>query len=80
MDPFSGSGTTHAACIETGRAFTGAGMLYDDIRERRIAAASAADICVLPGVSDESVAVWQAEAHRVEYRPSEGQLDLLDAA
>lgn len=30
IDPFSGSGTTHAVCIRTGRAFCGADLFYED--------------------------------------------------
>lgn len=80
IDPFSGSGTTHAVCIETGRRFTGCDLHYEDLRARRLAKAGLADVCPLPGVSDESVAVWQAEAVRVDHDPEDRQLDLLSAA
>lgn len=79
VDPFSGSGTTHVACVETGRRFSGCDLVYDDIRTRRLAKAGLADVCPLPGVSDESVAVWQAEAVRREHEPDAKQLDLLTA-
>lgn len=79
-DPFSGSGTTHAMCIETGRRFTGCDLMYSDIRERRLAKAGLVDTCPLPGVTDESIAVWQAEAVRIDHDPDPRQLDLLSAA
>lgn len=78
VDPFSGSGTTHAVCIETGRRFTGCDLMYADLREVRLAKAGLAEVCRLPGVTDESIAVWQAEAIRRDHEP--GQLDLLDVA
>ena len=80
VDPFSGSGTTHAVCVQTGRRFSGCDLHYDDIRTRRLAKAGLADVCPLPGVTDESIAVWQAEAVRVDHHPDGRQLDLLDAA
>lgn len=78
VDPFSGSGTTHAVCVETGRRFTGCDLHYDDVRAARLAKAGLANVCPLPGVTDESVAVWQAEAVRVDHDPE--QLDLLASA
>lgn len=66
-DPFSGSGSTQIAAIETGRAFVGADLFYDDLRRRRLAATTADVVTPLPGVSDASVAVWQAEAKRVDW-------------
>lgn len=65
-DPFSGSGTTHVAAVETGRAFVGADLFYQDLRAKRLAEAVPDFACELPGVTDESVAVWEAEAVRVE--------------
>lgn len=79
LDCFSGSGTTHKVCIETGRSFVGADLHYEDIRATRLAKAGLASFCTLPGVTDQSVAVWQAEARKVEYHAGD-QLDLLDAA
>lgn len=78
VDPFSGSGTTAAVAIATGRRFSGCDLMYGDIRAARLARAGLADFCPLPGVSDESVAVWQAEAIRVDHEPR--QLDLLKVA
>jgi len=69
-DPFSGSGSTAVAAVETGRHFVGADLFYEDLRSRRIAAATADTFTPLPGISDESVAVWQAEARRVEKAPT----------
>lgn len=80
IDPFSGSGTTHAVCVQTGRSFSGCDLHYEDMRTRRLAKAGLADVCPLPGVTDDSVAVWQAEAVRVEHRAGDMQLNLLDAA
>jgi DNA modification methylase len=65
-DPFSGSGTTQVAAIETGRAFVGADLFYADLRSRRVAAARPDVVTPLPGVTDDSLAVWQAEARRVD--------------
>lgn len=38
-DPFSGSGSTAVAAIETARDFVGADLFYEDLRSKRIAAA-----------------------------------------
>lgn len=61
VDVFAGSGTTAAACIETGRAFSGCDLSYEDLRSARLAKVAPDLVCVLPGISDASVAVWQAE-------------------
>ncbi len=65
-DPFSGSGTTNFAAIESGRAFVGADLFYHDLRAERLAHAIPDLVCNLPGVTDESIAVWQAEARKVQ--------------
>lgn len=65
-DPFSGSGTTNLASIESGRAFVGADLFYEDDRAARLAHAIPDLVCPLPGVTDESIAVWQAEARKVQ--------------
>jgi DNA modification methylase len=65
-DVFSGSGTTQKAALETGRAFVGADLFYENLRAARLAQAVPDLICHLPGVSDESIAVWQAETVTVE--------------
>lgn len=65
-DPFSGSGTTQVGCVETGRGFIGADLFYEDTRRARLAAAAPDLVSMLPGVTEESVAVWRAEARRVE--------------
>jgi len=62
LDSFSGSGTTQAACIQTGRAFTGADLYYEDIRNQRLAKISPDLVSALPGITDESLAVWNAQA------------------
>jgi DNA modification methylase len=64
LDPFSGSGTTHVAAIETGRAFSGCDLFYEDMRRERLAKAFPDLVSHLPGVSDEAVAIWNAEAKR----------------
>jgi DNA modification methylase len=66
LDAFSGSGTTHAAAIQTGRAFVGADLFYEDVRTKRLANIQPDSVSMLPGVSDESVAVWQADVQRVD--------------
>lgn len=76
VDPFSGSGTTHVACRENGRSFTGCDLFYEDIRAKRLAAVSMNAVTPLPGVTDESLAVWQADARRIDYDPT-GQLKLV---
>lgn len=66
IDAFSGSGTTQAVCKRTGRAFCGADLFYEDIRAKRMACVMPDLVSALPGVSDASIAVWQAEARRVD--------------
>ncbi|QAY80339.1 site-specific DNA-methyltransferase [Sphingosinicella sp. BN140058] len=79
IDPFSGSGTTHATCVETARRFSGCDLFYGDLRAKRLAATKLAAVCPLPGVTPESIAVWQAETVRVDHDPSL-QLDFLAVA
>lgn len=67
-DVFMGSGSTAVAAIETGRHFTGADLGYGELRSKRIAAAQLDRVTPLTGVTEESLAVWQAEAHRVDKR------------
>lgn len=77
IDPFSGSGTTHAECVRTGRAFSGADLFYEDVRRERLAKVSPDLISMLPGVSDESMAVWNAQAEAVHVPASQNlQLEL----
>lgn len=80
-DPFSGTGTTAAACAEAGRAFVGADLFYDDVRRKRLAAVTPDTVTWLPGVSAENLAVWQAEARRRDVPASpisrEAELQLL---
>ncbi len=63
-DAFMGSGSTAVASIEAGRHFTGADLFYEDLRAKRIASAAPDSVTMLTGVTDESVALWQAEARR----------------
>lgn len=77
-DAFVGSGSVAVAAIEAGRAFVGADLFYEDLRADRIAAATPDTVSMLDGVTDESAAVWQAEARRVEHpaRPSTPQFEV----
>jgi DNA modification methylase len=65
-DCFNGSGSTSVACVETGRPFVGADLFYEDLRGKRLAVATADSYSPLPGISDEGLAVWQAEVRRVD--------------
>lgn len=67
VDPFSGSGTVADQCIRTGRNFVGADLFYEDVRRKRLAAVSPDLVSVLPGVTDDSIAVWQAEARAIRH-------------
>lgn len=69
LDPFSGSGTVHACCIRSGRSFAGCDLFYEEIRAKRLAGVRPDDSCPLPGVTAESMAVWQAEAVAVSHTP-----------
>jgi len=73
-DPFCGSGSSAVAAIETGRHFIGADLFYEDLRADRIAAAVPDTYSDLPGVTETTLAVWQAEARRVEHRAAANQL------
>lgn len=77
IDPFLGSGTTAEAALRTGRAFSGCDLFYHSDVKRRLANAFPDTFTPLPGVTDESVAVWQAEARRVDVPASGDQLDLI---
>lgn len=65
-DIFNGSGTTQAATIQTGRAFIGADLHYESLREERLAHVQPDSTTRLPGVTDLSIAVWQAEARKIQ--------------
>ncbi len=65
-DVFSGSGTTHVGAIETGRAFIGADLFYEDLRANRLVHTSPDTLSILPGVTDQSIAVWEAEVRKIE--------------
>ena len=62
IDPFSGSGTTHVVARRTGRQFSGCDLFYEDMRAARLADAELDNVCTLPGISEQSRAIWQAEA------------------
>jgi DNA modification methylase len=79
LDPFAGSGSTAVAALESGRAFVGADLFYADLRRNRLAAARPDTRSVLTGVTDESVAVWQAEARRVDVPASPSYDPAMDA-
>ena len=61
-DVFMGSGTTAEAAVRAGRAFTGCDLFYTDVRQQRLAAVAPDLVSDLPGVTDASLAVWNAEA------------------
>lgn len=73
-DPFHGSGTTQAGCIETGRGFTGCDLFYAQTRAERLARIAPDLVCDLPGVTDESLALRQAEAG-ITYTPEHSITD-----
>lgn len=64
-DPFMGSGTTAVEAKRTGREFMGCDLFYADTRRERLSAVSPDLVTELPGVTDESIAVWQAEARAI---------------
>ena len=76
VDTFVGSGTTAAVCIKTGREFTGCDLFYGDMRAQRLAKVAPDLLSALPGITDESLAVWQAEAV-VRSIPAGTQLKLV---
>lgn len=78
-DTFRGSGSSAVASIETGRRFIGADLFYEDLAAARISAAQPDVVSVLPGVSEEGLAIWQAEARRVEH-PVRNQPSIAVAA
>jgi DNA modification methylase len=65
-DVFCGSGSTCQAAIEAGRHFTGADLFYEAVRDKRLLNAVPDTYTPLMGVTDESLAIWQAEAKRVD--------------
>jgi len=65
-DVFMGSGSSAVGAIETGRNFIGADLGYEALRAKRVAAATPDTVSRLHGVTDQSVAIWQAEARRVD--------------
>lgn len=69
-DVFVGSGTSFIAAKQTHRAFVGADLFYQDLRAKRLANVSPDLYVPFTGVTEESLAVWQAEAVPVEYKPS----------
>lgn len=71
VDPFCGSGTTHEAARRAGRAFTGADLFYADMREQRLKGVEMDTYSILPGVTDETIAVWAAEAREVSSGPTD---------
>jgi len=69
IDPFCGSGTTQVVAKRTGRKFSGADLFYEDMRAKRLAAIVPDLECKLPGVTPESIAVWQAQAEARGIKP-----------
>lgn len=68
VDAFCGRGTTLEAAKQTGRNFSGADLFYEDVRAQRLARVVPDLVCKLPGVTDESIAVWQAEAIEIRHQ------------
>lgn len=68
-DPFCGSGSSHVAAIELSRSFVGADLSYGTIRDRRLGEAKADTHTPFSGVTEQSMAVWEAEAKRVDSSP-----------
>lgn len=66
-DAFAGSGTTAAEAKRTHRSFTGCDLFYEDLRAQRLARIEPDLASPLPGVTPQSVAVWQAEIQRVSF-------------
>lgn len=60
-DIFSGSGSTQAACIRTGRNFIGSDIGYAAMRADRLAKETIDRVTPFSGVTKESMAVWGAE-------------------
>lgn len=66
LDPFCGSGSTAIAAREAHRNFIGSDLFYSELRAQRLASASPDTFTKFTGVTAESMAVWAAEAHRVD--------------
>lgn len=77
-DSFSGSGTTQVVAKKTGRAFVGADLFYEDQRAARLAKVVPDMVSPLPGVTEESITVWQAEARRVNHPPVRNAASLAE--
>lgn len=78
-DAFVGSGTTAAVATRTGRHFIGADLFYEDLRIERLSKVEPDLVSHLPGVTRESVAIWQAEARPVK-RPATLTAFLMERA
>ncbi|MBO9471510.1 site-specific DNA-methyltransferase [Endozoicomonas sp. G2_2] len=82
VDVFDGSGTTTAVAKAEGRSFVGCDLFYEDVRAQRLANVAPSLQSALPGVTEESLAVWQAEAtpraHLADNAPRATQQALLD--
>lgn len=63
-DVFSGSGTTQAVARRTSRTFVGCDLFYETLRNKRLATIQPDILSVYPGVTAESLAIWDAEARR----------------
>jgi DNA modification methylase len=66
FDPFCGSGSTAIACHEAHRPFIGSDLFYSALRAERLANAKPDTVTELSGVTAASMAVWAAEARRVD--------------
>lgn len=65
-DPLSGSGATQSACVHMHRPFVGSDLFYENVRAKVLARAFPDRYSVLSGVTNESMAIWSAEAEHVD--------------
>lgn len=81
-DPFDGSGTTTSVARQEQRSVIGCDLFYGDVRAKRLAAAADNPVSYipLPGVTDQSIEVWKAEARPRAYvapQASQGVQEVL---
>lgn len=64
-DMYAGSGSTQIACVRTGRNFVGSDIGYAEMREARLRGEVIDTFTPFSGVTEESLALWVAEAGKV---------------